>query len=238
VARESADLVLLDDDFASIVEAIRMGRRIFDNLKKAMRYIFSVHVPIAGMSLIPVLFEWPLALFPVHIVFLELIIDPACSVVFEAETAEKNCMQQPPRNLGEPLFGRRSILFSLIQGLLILATVVVVYRWDMALHGVPCARSLAFMTMVLSNLALIFTNRSPTRAIPSMLKVPNAALWWISGGTVAMLILVMVSPFFQALFQFEPVPLDHLVYCLLASLLCTMMLEGLKLPAIRRMTGM
>ena len=104
VARESASLVLLDDDFASIVEAIRMGRRIFDNLKKAMRYIFSVHVPIAGMSLIPVLLEWPLALFPVHIVFLELIIDPACSVVFEAEAAEEDCMRKPPRDLcGAPV---------------------------------------------------------------------------------------------------------------------------------------
>lgn len=238
VARESAALVLLDDDFASIVEAIRMGRRIFDNLKKAMRYIFSVHVPIAGMSLIPVLLEWPLVLFPVHIVFLELIIDPACSVVFEAEAAEEDCMHQPPRDLSEPLFGRRSILFSLIQGLLILATVVVVYRWAIADHGVQCARALAFMTLVLSNLALIFTNRSPTRYIPSMLKVPNAALWWISGGTVSMLILVMVSPFFQALFQFGPVPLSHFVYCVMAGVLCTVMLEGLKLPVISRMTGL
>ena len=85
VAREAASLVLLDDDFTSIVQAVRMGRRIFDNLKKAMAYIFAIHVPIAGMSLIPVLFGWPLVLLPVHIVFLELIIDPACSVVFEAE---------------------------------------------------------------------------------------------------------------------------------------------------------
>ena len=237
VARESASLVLLDDDFASIVEAIRMGRRIFDNLKKAMRYIFSVHVPIAGMSLIPVLFEWPLALFPVHIVFLELIIDPACSVVFEAEAAEEDCMQKPPRDLAEPLFGRRSVLLSLTQGLVILATVVAVYRWAIADHGVQCARCLAFMTLVLSNLALIFTNRSATRSIPSMLKVPNAALWWITGGTVSMLILVMFSPFFHSLFKFRPVPLDDLVYCLLASVFCTVILEGLKMPAIRRMTG-
>ena len=237
VARESASLVLLDDDFGSIVKAIRMGRRIFDNLKKAMRYIFSVHVPIAGMSLIPVLFEWPLALFPVHIVFLELIIDPACSVVFEAEAAEEDCMRKPPRPLSEPLLGRRSILLSLTQGLVILTTVVLVYRWAIADHGVQTARALAFMTLVLSNLALIFTNRSSSRSIPSMLKVPNGALWWISGGTVSMLTLVLFSPFFQRLFQFRPVPLDDLTYCLVASLLCTVILEGLKIPAIRRMTG-
>ena len=99
VAREAAALVLLDDNFASIVAAVRMGRRIFDNLKKAMAFIFSVHIPIAGMSLIPVIFNWPLALLPVHILFLELIIDPACSVVFEMESEEADIMQRPPRRL-------------------------------------------------------------------------------------------------------------------------------------------
>jgi len=89
VARESADLVVLNDDFSSIVGAVRLGRRIFDNLRKAMAYIISVHVPVAGISLLPVLAGWPVVLYPVHIVFLELIIDPACSIVFEAETAEK-----------------------------------------------------------------------------------------------------------------------------------------------------
>src|SRR5580765_4637910 len=107
VAREAASLVLLDDDFSSIVQAVRMGRRIFDHLQKAMTYIVAVHVPIAGMSLLPVLFGWPLALLPVHILFLELVIDPACSVVFEAEAEEADVMHRPPRKGGEPLFGRR-----------------------------------------------------------------------------------------------------------------------------------
>ena len=107
VAREAAALVLLDDDFASIVQAVRMGRRIFDNLQKAMTYIVAVHVPIAGMSLVPVLLGWPLVLLPVHILFLELVIDPACSVVFEAEPEEADVMRRPPRSPHEPLFGRR-----------------------------------------------------------------------------------------------------------------------------------
>ena len=98
VARESSALVLLDDDFSSIVQAVKMGRRIFDNIKKAIAYIFAIHVPIAGMSLIPVLLQWPLVLLPVHVVFLELIIDPACSVVFEAESEEADVMSRPPRN--------------------------------------------------------------------------------------------------------------------------------------------
>jgi Ca2+-transporting ATPase len=96
VARESADLVLLKDDFSSIVESVKLGRRIFDNLKKGMAYTLAVHVPIAGMSLIPVMFGWPLVLLPIHIAFLHLIIDPACTVVFEAEPAESDIMRRPP----------------------------------------------------------------------------------------------------------------------------------------------
>ncbi len=237
VAREAASLVLLDDDFSSIVKAVKMGRRIFANLRKAMRYIFSVHIPIAGMSLIPVFFHWPLALFPVHIVFLELIIDPACSIVFEAEDAEKNCMEQPPRDPEEPLFGKRAVLTSLMQGLVILTAVAVVYWWALSAHGDQSARALAFMTLVISNLALIFTNRSETRSMLSTMRDPNKALWWVSGGTVLMLILVMALPFFHELFQFCCVPLDDLLYCMMASAGCILILEGLKTRFIRGILG-
>ncbi|MGE5672773.1 MAG: cation-translocating P-type ATPase, partial [Mycobacterium leprae] len=120
VAREAASLVLLDDDFSSIVAAVRLGRRIFDNLRKAMAYILAVHVPIAGMSLIPVLFKWPLALLPVHVVFLEMIIDPACTVVFEGEREEADVMDRAPRNPAEPMFGARLISVSLLQGISVL----------------------------------------------------------------------------------------------------------------------
>jgi Ca2+-transporting ATPase len=115
-AREAADLVLLDDDFSSIVQAIRLGRRIFDNLKKAMAYTFAIHVPIAGLSLCAVLFRWPLILAPVHVAFLELIIDPACSIVFEAEEEEADIMQRPPRNATEHLFSGQMVVMSL-QGI-------------------------------------------------------------------------------------------------------------------------
>jgi Ca2+-transporting ATPase len=127
VARESASLVLLDDDFSSIVQAIKLGRRIFDNIQKAIAYIFAIHVPIAGMSLLPVLFQWPLVLLPVHILFLELIIDPACSTIFEAEKPEPDLMRRRPRDQREPLFSRRSIGFSVMQGLVALAVVLAVF---------------------------------------------------------------------------------------------------------------
>ncbi len=211
VAREAASLVLLDDDFGSIVRAIAMGRRIFDNLKKAMMYIFSVHVPIAGMALLPVLFGWPVALYPVHIVFLELIIDPACSVVFEAEDAEADTMTRPPRKLGDKLFGRKAILISLVQGLLVLAATVFVYRWAKD-HGENVARALAFTTLVIGNLGLILTNRSYHRSILATLRVPNTALWWVLGGTGILMTLVLTLPFLQNLFKFQPFPgLDFMV---------------------------
>ena len=205
VAREAAALVLLDDNFASIVQAVKMGRRIFDNLKKAMAFIFSVHIPIAGLSLIPVLLKWPLALLPVHILFLELIIDPACTIVFEMEAEEKDVMNRPPRKLNEPLFGRAMILTGLIQGLGVLAVVFGIYAFClMANLGEGEARMISFTAMVLANLGLIFTNRSWTHSILSTLRIPNKALWWISGFALGFLTLVLAVPFLRDLFQFAP----------------------------------
>ena len=185
VARESAALVLVDDNFASIVSAVRMGRRIFDNLKKAMEFIFSVHIPIAGLSLIPVLMKWPLALLPVHVLFLELIIDPACTIVFEMEVDEPDIMDRPPRTLNTPLFGKSMILAGLIQGLGIMLVITAVYAWAvMQGYGEAEARMYAFVLMVLGNIGLIFSNRSRSRSVLASLKIPNKALWWISCGAI------------------------------------------------------
>ncbi len=108
VAREASSIVLLDDDFGSIVTSIRLGRRIYDNLRKAMGFIFAVHVPIAGLALLPLLFGLPIVLGPIHIAFLEMVIDPVCSLVFEAETEEDDVMRRPPRSPDQPLFSRRA----------------------------------------------------------------------------------------------------------------------------------
>jgi Ca2+-transporting ATPase len=230
VARESAALVLLDDNFASIVQAVRVGRRIFDNLKKAMTFIFSVHIPIAGMSLIPVLLRWPLALLPVHILFLELIIDPACSVVFEMEEEEQDSMQRPPRKLDEPLFGRRMVRIGLVQGVGVLALVLGVYALVLARGmGEGEARMLAFSTLVLGNLGLILTNRSWSRSIVQTLRVPNRALWWVAGGTVLFLGLAVFVPFLRDLFRFGPLHLWEVALVAAAGLLSTLIAEGAKL---------
>jgi Ca2+-transporting ATPase len=235
VAREASSIVLLDDDFTSIVEAVRMGRRIFDNLKKAMAYIFAIHVPIAGMSLLPVLFNWPLVLLPVHIVFLELIIDPACSIIFEAEQEEPHLMNRPPRNLQEPLFDRHTIVFSLLQGISVLLIVFTVFMIAMQRgQGELDARALSFTTLMIANLGLILTNRSWSSTILQTMRLPNVALWWVMGGALFCLGIVLYIPFLRTLFLFDLLhPLD-LVICLTAGIISILWFEGLKVVRRRQ----
>ena len=229
VAREASSLVLLDDDFASIVKAIRLGRRIFDNIRKAIAYIFAIHVPIAGMSLLPVLLGWPLVLLPVHILFLELIIDPACSFIFEAEPEEADIMLRPPRDPREPLFSRRNVLASVLQGLCVLVTVVAVFNIALSLNrGENEARALAFTTLIVANLGLILTNRSHTRTILATLRTPNAALWWVLGGATVLLSLVLAVPALRDIFRFAPLHPPDLAICLVAGLLAILGFEVAK----------
>ncbi len=233
VAREAGSLVLLDDDFASIVHAVRMGRRIFDNLKKAMTFIFSVHIPIAGMSFFPVLCQWPLALLPIHILFLELIIDPACTLVFEMEADETDVMQRPPRRLSTPLFGRPMFVAGLIQGLGVLAIVLAVYALNLRGHGEGEARMMAFACLVFGNLGLIYTNRFRTRAILTTLRIPNPALWWVTGGTVLFLALALSVPAMRSLFKFAPVHTWELGLIAVSALASILISESVKIRPIQ-----
>ncbi|MCX6659594.1 MAG: cation-translocating P-type ATPase [Candidatus Bathyarchaeota archaeon] len=235
VAREASSLVLLDDNFAFIVAAVRTGRRIFDNLKKATAYILSIHVPIAGMSLVPVLFGWPLVLFPVHVVFLELIIDPACSVVFEEEPEEANIMKKPPRKLNESLYNMRTIVLSLLQGCVLLLVLLVVFSGTIALgSGELKARAMTFTTLVIANLGLMLTNRSWLRTIPATLRSPNRALWWVVGGAVLFLGLVLYVPILQELFSFSFLHPFDLLVCLGAGGTSVLWFEILKLRSRRQ----
>jgi Ca2+-transporting ATPase len=229
VAREASALVLLDDDFSSIVQAVRLGRRIFDNLKKAMTYIFAIHVPIAGLSLVPVALGWPLVLLPVHIVFLELIIDPACSIIFEAEPDEVDVMQRPPRNSEEPLFGRRMIGVGLAQGFSVLVIVLAVFGVALRFGWAESeARALTFTTLVVANLGLIFANRSWSRLILATLRSRNPAVWWVSGLALGVLALVLYVPFLQSLFRFMPLGLGELTMCGAAGIVSVFWFEILK----------
>lgn len=230
VARESAALVLLDDDFSSIVQAVKLGRRIFDNLRKAMAYLVAVHIPIAGMSLIPVLFELPLVLLPIHVAFLHLIIDPACSIVLEAEPAELNVMNRPPRNPMEPLFGRKTIGLALMQGLGSLAIVVTIFGISVYRNqGELDARALTFTTLILANLGLILSERSSSHLSLKVLKDPNPALWWVIGGGLVFLVLVLYIPFLRNLFSFSFLHSTDLAICLAGGAISLVWFECLKL---------
>ena len=237
VAREASALVLLDDDFTSIVEAVKLGRRIYDNIRKAFAYTFAIHVPIAGLSLIPVFFaDWPLILLPAHIVFLELIIDPSCTMIFEGEGAEKNIMNRPPRDPAQRLFSMKSIGLSILQGVSVLVIVLGVFVVTRHMHmsegkdvADKVARGLTFAALVVANLALILTNRSWARTILSMMKEPNAALWWVVGGAATFLGLVLYVPWLRELFHFAPLHWTDLAVCLAAGAVSIVWFELLKL---------
>jgi Ca2+-transporting ATPase len=236
VARESSALVLLDDDFSSIVQAARIGRRIFDNLQKAMTFIFSVHIPIAGMSLLPVFFGWPLALFPVHILFLELIIDPACSVVFEMEKEEKGIMDRKPRAVKEPLFGPKMIFIGLVQGLGHLAILIAIYAWAISSDfGEGEARSLVFVNLVLGNIGMIISNRYWTRNIFSIVRIPNKAFWYVTIAAVVFLSVSLFVPYVNTLFKFEPLHTWQYLFCIGTGVLAIIINEIAKLPIFMRM---
>jgi Ca2+-transporting ATPase len=205
VAREAASLVLLDDDFESIVETVRLGRRIFDNIRNAMCYLLAVHVPTAGMALLPLLCGWPLVFFPVHIVFLEFVIDPACSIAFEAEPAARDVMKRPPRDPREPLLGARLITLSLVQGLAVLAAVAFAYRFALGGYTAGEARAAAFAALVFGNTGLILSNRSQRRSFVATLLEPNRALWWVVAGAIGGLLAALYLPPLQGVFRFAPI---------------------------------
>jgi Ca2+-transporting ATPase len=231
VAREASSLVLMDDNFASIVGAVKMGRRIFDNLQKALGYIFAIHVPIAGLSLIPVLFaDLPLILWPVHIVFLELIIDPACSIIFEAEKAEKNVMSRPPKDIKEPFFGAKKIIMSCMQGVGILVMAMLVYLIGLKIgYSEMAVRTMTFVTLIASNIAVIMSNRSWTSNIFTIIFTPNKSVKWVVGGAIFFLILILNVPFLLNLFQFEKLGFSEIIVSVTAGLLSITWFEFYKL---------
>jgi Ca2+-transporting ATPase len=203
VAREAASLVLLDDDFASLVEAVNLGRRIFDNIQKATCYIIAVHVPTMGMALLPLLFGWPLVFYPIHIVFLEFVIDPACSIAFEAEPAEHDVMRRPPRSANSRLFDRWMIATGVLQGISVLAAVALLYGLVLgAGTPEPRARAMAFAAIVFGNLGLIFATRSRHATLVETLRRPNPALWWIVGGAFFGLALALYVEPMREIFRF------------------------------------
>jgi Ca2+-transporting ATPase len=226
VAREAASLVLLDDDFASIVRAVRLGRRIYDNLRKAMSYILAIHVPIAGLALLPAILGWPLLMTPMLIALLELIIDPACSVILEAEPEERDVMRRPPRHPDSHLLSGALISWSMLQGLIALGAVLTVVA--MAFHrGLPPQeiRALGFVMLVGLNLTLIFVNRTFSASLVQAFVRPNRAL-----GIGLAVVMVLLSAVFgwraaRGFFELGPLSADDFTTCAVGLLIALLLLQ-------------
>jgi Ca2+-transporting ATPase len=212
VAREAAALVLTDDDFSSIVRGIRTGRRIFANLRKAMAYIFAIHIPIAGIALLPMLLGLPPLLLPLHIALLELIIDPSCAIAFEREPAESRVMAQAPRDTRAPLFGAADMFSAASQGLCVLTGLAGVYAWaNFGQDPLSEAqtRALVFVTLVVSNAALILVNRAPAGGFLASLRVPNRTAYVIILLALALAALTIHWPWLRAAMDFAPLTLSQ-----------------------------
>lgn len=205
VAREAASLVLLKDDFSSIVHAISEGRRTFANMRQAMIYTLAVHVPIAGLALLPVVAGLPLLLAPLHIAFLELVIDPACSVVFEAEKASSNQMDQPPRSVTESLLSTQQVVRSLIYGGFTTAGVFAYYQWMLQLTEPGSASACAFVMLVTANAILILATRSATTRLSNLWSDFTSISLWVLATTLAALVAITTYPPLIDAFKFTPV---------------------------------
>ena len=230
VARESAALVLLDDDFSSIVAGRPAGPAHLRQHQEGDRlHPRGARADQRAVDAAGVLLRWPLLLLPVHIVFLELIIDPACSLIFEAEPEEADVMRRPPRNPNERLFSLRTVSLSVLQGLSVLAVCLGVLTWARGSHAPDAVRALTFAILVIAFLAIISVNRSWSRSLVAMLRVPNSAFKWVVGGTAAMLAVVLFVPFARRLFHFAPVHADDLALGAVAAVVCLLWFELLKL---------
>jgi Ca2+-transporting ATPase len=239
VAREAASLVLLDDNFASIVSAIRLGRRIFDNLQKAMSYILAIHIPIIGLTLMPAFIpSLPLLLLPLHIVFMELIIDPICSVAFESEQDEKGIMQRPPRIPDAQFFGIKNILLSLLNGLLLLAMVVTLYFLSIREgHTEGEVRAIAFSALIVGNIFLILASMSASRSFVSVFIEKNIAAIVILLTALILLLLVIYIPVLQQIFKFDNPGFRHFIPSLAGAVSLLIILELIKYFRNRKATS-
>ncbi|WP_445503807.1 cation-translocating P-type ATPase [Microvirga sp. G4-2] len=210
VAREAADIVLLDDRFVSIIGGVRLGRRIFANLRKALTYVTAIHVPIAGLALLPILMGLPPILYPMHVILLELVIDPVCSLVFEGEPSEQHAMDKPPRPAAEPLFGISQIMLGFLQGAIILGAVFGLYAGALN-SGVPemQARGAAFVALVLGNLVLAFADAAEPGT--SFFDSRRLAFWGIGAAAAGIVAAALYVPLLAGILEISPPSLPWLL---------------------------
>ena len=232
VAKEAADMILMDDNFTTIVQSVKDGRRIYDNIRKAMVYIMIIHIPIAGTTLLSPLFNLSQILLPIHIVLLELIIDPTCSIVFEGEEAEPNLMKRPPRSPNEPLLDPLFMWKVILQGLCILAATFFPFHYliDSGIYSIEIARSFALATLVSCNIFLVLINRSNTHYLFQIFtEKQNSARIWINGIAFAILLGLIYIPLLNQWFKTSPLPISLLLIALTLGFIATAWWEIVKL---------
>ncbi|MGL4373109.1 MAG: cation-translocating P-type ATPase, partial [Turicibacter sp.] len=230
VAKEASDMILLDDNFTTIVETVHDGRRIYDNIRKAVGYVFVIHIPIALLALIAPILNLPLILLPIHVVLLELIIDPTCSIIFERQPAEANIMTRKPRHRNDSLVDRRLLGKSILQGLSIFIGVFGTYYYALQHQiGIDTARTLGLIILIVSNLFLVYVNRSESEfSLSMMFKCKDHVLIKINLLIVTMLALVIYTPLGNILVKTTPVSFRQLIISILIAFCMTHWYEVVK----------
>jgi len=231
VAKEAADMILLDDNFTTIVDTVKDGRKIYDNIKKAVEYVFVIHIPIALIALLTPLLHLPLLLLPIHVVLLELIIDPTCSIVFERQPEEQDIMERQPRKSGEALITSKLMIKAILQGLSIFVGAFgsYVYLYNNG-YGESMARTFSLAVIVFSNLFLVYVNQSEkTFAISSFFNTKDKVLWSINTGILLALIIVIYSSFGNGLAKTLPLSGVQLLSSFAMAGLATLWWEFVKL---------
>lgn len=231
IAKRSAALVLLEDDLSKMVEAVANGRKIYTNLKKAIQYIISIHIPIILTVFIPLALSWiyPAIFLPIHVILLELIMGPTCSIIYENEPMEANAMKRKPRALAETFFNWSELTISIIQGLAITAGTLFIYQWAVShLLDEGTTRALVFSTLIFSNIALTLVNRSFYYSIFTTLKIRNNLVLLIIGVTLLLLLLMLIIEPFRLFFKFGEIDLAQLLFCALVGIVSVVWFEVFK----------
>ncbi len=231
IAKQAASLILLEDDLSKMVDAIAMGRKIYSNLKKAIQYIISIHIPIILTVFIPLLLGWvyPTLFSPVHIIFLEIIMGPTCSIIYENEPMEKNTMQQKPKALSTTFFNWKELSVSILQGLVITAGTLFIYQYAVILgYSEAITRTMTFTTLITANIFLTLINRSFYYSILTTLQYKNAMVLFIIGITVTLLVLILIIHPITAFFEFDHLSRNQLLMSIATGFVSVIWFEGVK----------
>ncbi|MDE3183341.1 MAG: cation-translocating P-type ATPase [Bacteroidota bacterium] len=231
IAKSASSLVLADDDLGKMVDAIAMGRRIYSNLKKAIQYIISIHIPIILMVLLPLVLGWvyPAVFTPVHVIFLELIMGPTCSIIYENEPIEANLMQQKPRSFTNTFLSWKELQLSILQGLVITAGTLGIYQFAVSKgYDEEQTRTMVFTTLVIANIFLSLVNRSFYYSLFTTLRYKNYLLILIIFVTILMLALMISIPGIISFFKFEKLLFNQLLVCILVGFVSVIWIEVYK----------